>query len=331
MHACSPRPIVETHMGLSRRSVLKLGLGLGAARLADVLLPQLAGGFDVIRKPIPSTGELLPVVGLGSWITFNLTPDSADWGPARQVLKLFHEAGGRVIDTAPSYQRSEAFIGEALRDLKLTDDIFIATKVNVAGGTETDAMLQMDNSTRVLGRRPIDLMQVWNLGDDGAELSDRHLDRHLAAVAEWKATGKARYVGITTSFSPQYALVEKAMNSHALDFVQVDFSIGDRGAEDRLLPLARDRGVAVIANRPFTTGNLFQRVSDKTLPPWARDFDCRSWAQFFLKYIVSHPAVVCAIPATNDPAHLADNVGAMIGALPDEATRKRMVQFFSAL
>jgi diketogulonate reductase-like aldo/keto reductase len=189
----------------------------------------------------------------------------------------------------------------------------------------------MEASARQLRKQTIDLMQVWNLGDTTTSLSDRFLAAHVEAVAAFKAAGRARYVGITTSFSQQYDAVEKAIGGLALDFVQLDFSIGARTPEQRLLPLARERGVAVIANRPFTTGNLFTRVAGKPLPPWAADFDCRSWAQFFLKYIVSHPAVTCAVPATSDPVHLRDNMGACVGRLPDEATRARMVQHFLTL
>jgi diketogulonate reductase-like aldo/keto reductase len=174
-------------------------------------------------------------------------------------------------------------------------------------------------------------MQVWNLGDNFRSLDDRYLAEHLEAVREWKRRGRARYIGITTSFPRQYELVEEALRNEELDFVQVDYSIGDRVPEERLLPLAADRGVAVLVNQPFSTGGLFSRVAGRELPGWAAEFDCESWAQFFLKYIVSHPAVTCAIPATSDPEHLVDNMGAALGRLPDEPARRRMVGVFESL
>ncbi len=318
-------------MPLSRRAVLKMGLGAGASMLLDSVPLAAQSRTAPIRKPIPSSGELIPVIGLGSYITFNLTRDSADWAPAREVIRLFKEAGGRLIDTAPSYQRSEAFVGETVRDFGLANDLFVATKVSVAGGGRETAMKQMEESSRALGKHAVDLMQVWNMGDNVTGLSDRYLAAHLETIAEFRSAGRARYVGITTSFNSQYSAVEAAMNKHKLDFVQLDLSIGDRTPEERLLPLAKEKGIAVIVNRPFTTGNLFAKVAGKNLPAWASEFDCRSWAQFFLKYIVSHPAVTCAIPATNDPVHLRDNMGACVGRLPDDAMRKKMVEHFLTL
>jgi len=193
------------------------------------------------------------------------------------------------------------------------------------------ALEQMEESSRVLEKRTVDLMQVWNLGDDFRSLGDRYLAAHLEAAREWKRIGRTRYIGITTSFPQQYELVEAALRRAELDFVQLDYSIGDRPEVERLLRLAADRGVAVLINQPFSTGSLFSRVAGKSLPSWAADFDCESWAQFFLKYIVSHPAVTCAIPATSDPEHLVDNMGACLGRLPDAATRRRMVEVFAAL
>jgi aryl-alcohol dehydrogenase-like predicted oxidoreductase len=312
-----------------------MGVAAGASMIGETawLIPR---SQTMIRKPIPRSGEMLPVIGLGSWVTFNLSRDSLDWQPAREVIRAFHRLGGRVIDTAASYQRSESFIGETASEFGLAEDLFLATKVNVgedvldAGGRDA-ALVQMETSSRLLHKPKIDLMQVWNLGDSTTSLSDRFLAAHMEAVSAFKAAGRARYVGITTSFSQQYDAVEKAITALDLDFVQLDYSIGARVPEQRLLPLASERGVAVIANRPFTTGNLFTRVAGKTLPPWTSEFDCRSWAQFFLKYIVSHPAVTCTVPATNDPAHLRDNMGACAGRLPDAATRARMVQHFLTL
>ena len=189
----------------------------------------------------------------------------------------------------------------------------------------------MDESSRVFGKRVIDLMQVWNLGDSIRNLTDNFLAAHMEAVQAWKAEGRCRYIGITTSRDPQYTDVEEAMKKYRIDFVQLDYSIGDRLPEQRLLPVAQERGIAVLANRPFTTGNLFRMVAGKPIPEWAKEADITSWAQFFLKFIVSHPAVTVAIPATGDTVHLRDNMGAGNGRLPDAAMRRRMTEFFDAL
>jgi diketogulonate reductase-like aldo/keto reductase len=189
----------------------------------------------------------------------------------------------------------------------------------------------MEESLRTYGREQLDLIQVWNLGGSIRQLTNAYLRAHMEVLREFKAAGKIRYLGITTSRDPQYQDVEAALREYPMDFVQLDYSIGDRIPEQRLLPLARERGVAVLANRPFTTGNLFSRVRGRDLPAWAADYDIKSWAQFFLKFIVAHPAVTCAIPATGDPGHLRDNMGACEGRLPDEATRQRMIAVFETL
>jgi diketogulonate reductase-like aldo/keto reductase len=320
-------------MPLSRRSVLKRGVGAVAALLLPPL-PACAATQqpkNLIRKPIPSTGEQLPVIGLGSAGTFNLRPDSPGAADAREVIRLFRELGGTVIDTAPTYQRSELFIGESIRDLGIGDSLFLATKVNVGEGGKEAAARQMESSLQVFGRKTVDLIQVWNLGGSIRTLSSATLAEHLEVLAEWKKAKRIRYLGITTSRDPQYADFEAAMKAYPLDFVQLDYSIGDRVPEERLLPLAKEKGIAVLTNRPFTTGNLFGRVAGKPVPAWAAEFDCTSWAQFFLKFVVSHPAVTCAIPATGDPKHLRDNMGAGVGRLPNEATRQRMVELFATL
>jgi diketogulonate reductase-like aldo/keto reductase len=349
------RTDVEDLMPVSRRDALKLGAGAGLAALLDPsglyashhtspagwargAAPDPARPAappttqtDVITKPIPSTGEEIPVIGLGSWRTFDVVPTADEAADPLEVVRLFHEHGGRVIDTAPSYARSEAFVGRAAEAAAATDELFLATKVNVGEQGLDAALAQMEESSRVLGKHTVDLMQVWNLGDDFRSLSDRYLAAHLEAAREWQRRGRTRYVGITTSFPRQYDLIEAALRRHELDFVQLDYSIGDRVPEETLLSLAADQGVAVLVNQPFGSGNLFGRVRGRELPRWATDFDCESWAQFFLKYIVSHPAVTCAIPATSDPEHLVDNMGACRGRLPGEATRRRMVELFETL
>jgi len=316
---------------LPRRRLIELGASLGASTALHRVSLAARMQSPLIEKIIPSSGERIPVIGLGSWRTFNVGASSEGVGEAREVIRLFHSLGGRVIDTAPSYGRAEAFLGTAMAEIGATDDLFVATKVNVEGQGEDAAFAQMENSARVLGKRTVELMQVWNLGDSFRSLSDRYLEAHLDAVREWKSMGRARYIGITTSFPRQYGALEAALNQYELDFVQLDYSIGDREPETRLLPLARDRGVAVLVNRPFTTGNLFSRVAGRDLPPWTANFDCHSWAQFFLKFIVSHPAVTATIPATRDPEHLVDNMGGGRGRLPDEAERRRMVDLYTTL
>lgn len=318
-------------MSPTRRTVLRAGLAAGAGLLLRRLPLPGQDRPPLLRKAIPSTGEQIPVIGLGSSATFDLTPTSPGWGPAQDVVRRFRELGGTVIDTSPTYQRSEQFIGRTVQDLHIQDDLFLATKVNVGGAGEEAAIRQMEGSSRTLGKPVIDLMQVWNLGDSIRNLTDRFLEAHMEAVTDWKARGRARYIGITTSRDPQYADLEAAMNRYELDFVQLDYSIADRRPDERLLPLARDKGIAVLANRPFTRGNLFRRVAGKSLPSWATEMDCSSWAQYFLKFIVSHPAVTCTIPATGDPDHLSDNMGACVGRLPDQAMRRRMAEHFDAL
>jgi len=318
-------------MTLSRRNAIRIGAGLGAMALIDRHPLLAAQEATLITKAIPASGERIPAIGLGSARTFNLDPTGPEAEGPLEVVRLFHERHGTVIDTAPSYGRSEAFVGRAVAAIDAADDLFLATKVNVEGLGSEAALQQMEESSRVLGKRTVDLMQAWNLGDNFRSLGDRYLGSHLEAMREWKRLGRARYIGITTSFPQQYDEVETALRREDLDFVQLDYSIGNRDPEDRLLDLAADRGVAVLINQPFSTGGLFSRVAGRSLPSWAVDFDCSSWAQFFLKYIVSHPAVTCAIPATSDPEHLVDNMGACLGRLPGEGTRRRMVEVFEAL
>ena len=347
-------------MPISRRDLLKFGTGAtasllfgrGAAAAQRVAGALPAPGSDtaaedialrarplgaphtqnpLLTKPIPSTGEQIPVIGLGSSQTFNLRPGPEGYAEAQEVVRLFRELGGTVIDSSPTYGRSEPFVGETIQKLGIQNDVFIATKVNVGNAGSDAAVRQMEESLRTYGRASLDLIQVWNLGGSIRQLTDAYIAQHMEVLKEWKDAGRIRYLGITTSRDPQYADVEAAMRAYTMDFVQLDYSIGDRVPEQRLLPLARERGIAVLANRPFTTGNLFSRVRGRDLPDWAADFDCTSWAQFFLKFIVSHPAVTCAIPATGDPAHLRDNMGAGRGRLPDESTRRRMVELFETL
>lgn len=317
-------------MRISRREALRIGAGAGAALLFG-RSGASAQQAELITKAIPSSGERLPVIGLGSALTFNVEPQDPNYSNMREVARLFHQLGGTVVDTSPTYGRSEIALGEMFTSLNISDSLFIATKVNVGGSGKARAERQMETSLTRFGKRPLDLIQVWNLGDSIARLTDAHLATHMEALREAKAAGRIRYLGITTSRDPQYADFERAMSTYELDFVQLDYSIGDRLPEQRLLPLAQERKIAVIINRPFGAGELFARVRGRPLPDVATELGITSWAQFFLKWIVSHPAVTCAVPATSDPGHLRDNMGACVGRLPDEAARRRMVTAFEAV
>ncbi len=312
-------------MVLTRREMLKLSAGAGAAFALGRLpgfppSPAFAQGPNMLQRPIPSSGELIPAVGLGTARTFNVGTSEDERAPLREVLRLFVEMGGTVLDTAPAYRAAEVVSGDLAAELGVVDDLFLATKVSARSRSE--GIAQMERSLERLHRERLDLIQVHNLID---------VDTQLATLREWKEAGRIRYLGITTSSLRAYDAFEAVMRSQPLDFVQLNYSIGTRKAEERLLPLAADRGMAVIVNRPYEVARLFGAVEGQELPEWAAEFDCASWGQFFLKFILSHPAVTCVIPATSKPHHLQDNMGAGYGRLPDEATRERMVSFFEAL
>jgi aryl-alcohol dehydrogenase-like predicted oxidoreductase len=307
----------------SRREASKL-IGVSAVGLLLPIRTLRAQGNNnpssILIRAIPSSGEKIPVVGVGTWQTFDvdLQPDSEK--QLSDVLSLFVKLGGRIVDSSPMYGRSEQVIGTLATKLELHDKLFFATKVWTRG---KDAGIEsMERSFTRLQTKRIDLMQVHNLAD---------VDTQLATIRDWKAQGRIRYVGVTHYESGGYAAVEKILRREKLDFLQINYSIMEREAEERLLPLAQERGIGLVINRPFGGGDLFRRVRAKPLPNWAKEFDCQSWAQFFLKWIIAHPAVTCVIPATNDPRHLEDNMGAGKGRLPDEKARQRMIQFLGTL
>ena len=266
-----------------------------------------------LERPIPSSGETIPAVGLGTWRTFDVGASATERAPLKDVLQRFAELGGRVVDSSPMYGAAESVVGDLATDLAITDKLFLATKVWTSG--RDTGVAQMEQSLRRLRRQRLDLMQIHNLLD---------WRTHLRTLREWKAAGRVRYVGVTHYTSSAYDELERVLRGEPLDFVQVNYSLGEREAERRILPLARDRGIAVLVNRPFSEGGLFQRVRGRALPEWAAALDCESWAQFFLKWILAHPAVTCVIPATSRPQHLVDNMKAGTGNLPDAATRERM-------
>ncbi len=306
---------------VTRREAAKV-IGGTAAGLFLPITPRAANESSsaMLTRSIPSSGEKLPVIGLGTWQAFDvgLTADSRR--QLEEVLSLFVKFGGRVIDSSPMYGRAEEVIGDLTATLGILDKLFLATKVWTHG--KESGVKSMERSMALLRTKRIDLMQVHNLVD---------VHTHLATLREWKEQGRIRYVGITHYEAGAFGEMEKLMRSEKLDFVQINYSLMEPQAEQSLLPLARERGIAVLANRPFGAGDLFDKVRSKPLPDWASEFDCRSWAQFFLKWIVAHSAITCAIPATNKAGHLEDNMQGGTGRLPDPKTRRRMVEFVSSL
>jgi diketogulonate reductase-like aldo/keto reductase len=283
-------------------------------------LAEAAAPGQMLKRAIPGSGEMIPVMGLGTYRTFNVGSQSADHEPLKEVLRLFVQHGGSVIDSSPMYGASETAVGDLAAETGLTKKLFMATKVWTSG--RDSGIRQMEDSMRKMRAEPMDLMQIHNLQD---------WRTHEKTLAEWKNAGRIRYDGITHYHSGAYTELERIMKARQFDFVQLNYSIVEREAEDRLLKVAQATGTAVIVNRPFAQANLFSRVRGRELPAWAAEFDCKSWAQFFLKYIAAHPAVTCIIPATSQPRHLVDNMTAGFGRLPNEATRRRMVAFMDII
>lgn len=269
---------------------------------------------SILTRPIPSSKEMLPVIGLGTWSVFDVGDDAKARTALEDVLTTFTGMGGKILDSSPMYGSSETVAGDLSGKLGLRSKLFVATKVWTTG--KQKGIEQMEDSMRKLRARPIDLMQVHNLVD---------VETHLATLAEWKKEGRVRYVGVTHYTASHHDEVARVISAHPVDFVQINYSVREREAEKRLLPLAKDRGIAVIANRPFASGNLFSSLRGKPLPSWAKEIDCESWAQILLKFVVSHPAVTCAIPATSKAEHMRDDMKAGYGKMPDEAMRARIV------
>lgn len=307
---------------ISRRRVLGMGLAAGAGAVLGPLASGAANELPLITKPIPSSGERLPVIGLGT-NRYSVT-SAQDIADRKEVLQRMPQIGGRLVDTAPAYGRSEEVIGELVSQLGNRDKLFFATKVTAPGGDASAGRAMLDSSFRRLRTDHIDLIQVHNL--DGT-------DTMIPVLLELKKAGKIKYVGVTTSQDEQHEALADAMRRHKLDFVQLNYSLDDRESAATLLPLAQDRGIAVLANLPLggRRGSLFARVGSRPLPDWAADIDATSWGQVFLKYVVSHPAVTCAIPGTTKLTHLEDNQRAGRGRLPDAQLRKQMEQFWSSL
>ena len=300
---------------MRRRDLL---LQLVPALSAVGALAQTSAQPQLLTRPIPSSGEQIPVVGLGSWITFNVGNDTAARAQSAEVMREFFAAGGKLIDSSPMYGSSQGVIGEALQKLQTQSRVFSAEKV----WTSSDGATQIEASRKLWQVPRFDLLQVHNL---------LAWEKQLTLLQAMKAAGQLRYVGITTSEGRRHSEFEQIMRSQRIDFVQLSYNLLDRETEQRLLPLARERGIAVLVNRPFREGALLRQLQRHPLPGWTAEIDCSNWAQVALKFVVSHPAVTCAIPATSNPAHLRENMGAARGRLPDAALRQRMADHVARL
>ena len=334
---------------ISRREWLRLSLGTGAAlvipgcaRRSGIITDTAASAAtgsstaagssaagtaaQLITRAIPSTGERIPVVGLGSSATFSQVARGEDVTALREVLRTLVDMGGRVFDTAPSYGASEETAGRIAQELGIADKLFWATKLNVARqGAAADpaaARAQLDTSFRRIGKRPIDLIQVHNMGDVATQ---------IPILRQLKQEGAVRYIGLTTTFEQQYAQLETVMRNEPLDFIGVDYAIDNREVETTILPLARERKIAVLAYAPFGRTRLWRRVEGREVPAWAAEFDARTWGQFFLKFVVSNPDITAATPATSQARNMADNLGGAMGRLPNAEQRRRMIELVDAL
>ena len=299
-------------MNLSRSRFLHLaGATLVARPALAQTSPPMANRMNT--RKIPATGELLPVVGLGTWQTFDVSAAPAERAPRAEVLKVLFEAGGSVIDSSPMYGRAEAVVGDLLAEAGTRSKAFLATKVWTHGRQE--GIAQMEQSMKRLRTDKIDLMQIHNLVD---------WQTHLPTLKAWKAEGRIRLMGITHYMTNEHGALEAVLQLGGFDFVQMNYSLDDRGAETRLLRFARNNGVAVMVNQPFGGGGLLKKVSGRPLPGWAKDIGCTSWAQILLKFVLAHPSVTCVIPGTSNPNHMRDNVQAGLGAYPDRRLIDRM-------
>lgn len=305
--------------GISRRTfVASLAAALATAWLAPAGLH--AADRSMLRKLIPNSGESLPVIGLGTSRTLDVGDDQGALSGLVELLRTFFAEGGELIDSSPMYGSAERVIGELLQRIGGQERLFAATKVWTDGAQS--GVRQMENSLAQWGLKRFDLMQIHNLRD---------WNIHLETLRGWKEDGRIRYIGMTTSHGRFHRELEEILRTETLDFVQFSYNIDNRTAEERLLPLAADRGLAVIVNRPYQRGALFGKVKGQALPDWAAEFDCQSWGQFFLKFIAAHPAVTCVIPATSKVQHLRDNLAAGFGRLPDAGMRRRMQAYFETL
>jgi len=304
-----------THSNLNRRDLIKACAALGLA-------PDIAassGNNPMRTKAIPASGEELPVVGLGTYRVFDTDSTATEIASRQEIVELLRSRGGRLLDTSPMYNRSEKVIGDVIASGADRSRLFLATKVWTDG--QNSGLQQMQRSRELMQTDVIDLMQVHNLRDTKL---------HMQTIREWQQQGRIRYSGLAHYTDSSQTALANEMRQFKPDFIQINYSIGDRAAERQLLPMAADQGVAVLINRPFQAGSLFKTVAGQSVPEWADEF-AQSWGQFFLKFIISHPAVTCVIPATSKPRHMIDNLGAGVGPLPDQTMRQRMVDYFESL
>jgi len=305
-------------MTTNRRDLLRFAATAGLSRIVPDAVGAAAS--TLLRRTIPVSGELLPAVGIGTWRTFDVSASATDRAPLRNVLDRLVALGGSMVDSSPMYGEAERVVGDLAAALGNRERMFLATKVWTRG--RAAGIAQMEQSFRLLRTPRIDLMQVHNLLD---------LETHVGTLRERKDSGRIRYLGITHYQASAFPQLEQLIHSHRFDFVQFNFSMAERDAEARLLPLCAEQGTAVIVNRPFAHAGLFGKVRGKPLPVWTAEFDCTSWAQFFLKWILAHPAVTCVIPGTARVDHLKDNIRAGAGRLPDTRTRRRMLEHLHSL
>ncbi len=272
----------------------------------------------MITRPIPSSNEKLPIVGLGTWQTFDVGKSESERTPLEKVLNILLEKGGKLIDSSPMYGKSESVVGDLATELKITQKLFMATKVWTTG--KQAGIDQMNQSIDRMNKQPMDLMQIHNLLD---------WKTHLSTIRDWKEKEKIRYLGITHYTDSAYDQMIKIIQSEKIDFIQIDYSIDNTNANNKLLPLAQDKGIAVLINRPYNGGSLFRKIKGKKLPPWAKELNINSWGQYFLKYILGNEAVTCVIPGTAKPEHILDNLGAGFGRLPSSSEQKNMIDWLN--
>lgn len=316
------RPLPGPGPELTRKQFLT-----GSAAAAGLLAAGGIAGFapaaraaGLIERAIPRTGEKIPIIGVGTAWIYDVEPGDPKMPVLKATLDTFLKAGGRVIDSSPTYGRAEAVVGQLLAELKARDKAFIATKISTHG--EKEGIESAKASMAALRTDRIELLQVHNIKDTKTQLK---------TIRRLKEEGKVKYVGITASSKRHYDRFAQIMETEPLDFIQINYSLGQPDSAARILPLAKDKGLAVLLNRPFWKGRLFRKAKGKTLPPWAAEFDCKSWAQFFLKFSVGHDAVTAAIPGTDKPQYMVDNLGAAMGRLPDKKTQARMLEYWKSL
>jgi len=313
---------------LTRRDCLKNSALIGAMTALPASLLHAFETGNIITRPVPRTGEKLPIVGLGTSATFRTVAMSDDTSPLRDVIETLVQNGGTVLDTAPLYLNAEEVCGRLAREAGLTERIFWATKVNVVprGSNEkadpVAARSQVERSFERIGKRPLDLIQVHDVAD---------VPTQMPIIEEFKDAGRLRYIGVTSTRKYQYPILESAMRDYPIDFIGVDYAVDNRSAAARILPLAEERGIAVLVYVPFGRTRLWQRIRGQSVPAWAQEFGAESWGQFFIKYVAAHPTVTCVTPATSKPGHMLDNIGAAYGELPDEVMRHRMEDFVDSL